>query len=186
MHYVKYIVIDVIIAAVISIFLINYVASAYKINGSSMQNALSDQERIIISKWAIKDGNIKRGDIVVLRKPDEPDRTIIKRVIGLPGEVIEIIKGDVFINKQPLDESYLSIAKDVMYRAFNMHPLTIPADHYFVMGDNRTVSQDSRFFGPIKRNDIFGVTIFRYWPFSRIGRFPEISFKNFSPVSKNP
>jgi signal peptidase I len=168
-HYLKYIVINILIAAGVSIFLITYVASAYKIEGNSMEKALKDQERVIITKLGVKN-NINRYDIVVLYKPDEPKKSIIKRVIGLPLEIIEIKEGDVYINGRKLSEPYLPGAKDIMFRSINMKPLLIQEDHYFVIGDNRTVSQDSRVFGPVSREYIYGKTLLRYWPFSRFGK----------------
>jgi len=167
--YIKYIFIDILIAAVVSIFLITYVASAYKIEGNSMETTLHDQERVIISKWGVKD-HIRRFDIVVLHKPDEPKKSIIKRVIGLSGELIEIREGEIYINGKKLLEPYIHIAKDIMYRSINMKPLLIQGDHYFVIGDNRPVSHDSRIFGPVHKKYIYGKTIFRYWPFKRFGR----------------
>jgi len=168
-HYLKYILINILIAAGVSIFLITYVASAYKIEGNSMERALKDQERVIITKLGVKN-NINRYDIVVLYKPDEPKKSIIKRVIGLPGEIIEIRKGDVYINGKRLPEPYLPGAKDIMFLSITMKPLLIQEDHYFVIGDNRTVSQDSRIFGPVPQKYIFGKTLLRYWPFSRFGK----------------
>lgn len=168
-HYLKYIFIDILIAAGVSVFLITYVASAYKIDGNSMESVLSDQERVIITKWGVKD-HIHRCDIIVLHKPDEPQKSIIKRVIGLPGEVIEIREGDIYINGKKLLEPYLKLKKDIMFRSLNMKPLLIPVDHYFVVGDNRPVSHDSRIFGPVHKKYIYGKTIFRYWPFNRFGK----------------
>jgi len=169
-QYIKYIAINVLVAAVASILLITYVASAYKIEGNSMQSVLNDRERVIISRLAVKNGNINRFDIVVLYKPDKPGKSIIKRVIGLPGEIIAIKDGDVYINEEKLYEPYLKKEKNVMFRAITMKPLLIRKGYYFVMGDNRTISQDSRIFGPAPGKYIYGKTIFRYWPFSRFGK----------------
>ncbi|MCP5048924.1 MAG: signal peptidase I [bacterium] len=169
-RYLKYIILDILIAAVISVLLITYVASAYKIEGNSMQTVLQDQERIIITKLGIKNGSLKRGDIVVLYKPDEPKKSIIKRIIGLPEEIIEIRGGDVYINNKMLDEPYLNIKRNLMYTSINAKPLLIQPGHYFVMGDNRPVSHDSRIFGPVPEKYIYGKTLFRYWPFSRFGK----------------
>lgn len=171
--YLKYIILDILIAAVISVLLITYVASAYKIEGHSMQPALHDQERIIITKLGVRGGNINRFDIVVLYKPDDPNRSIIKRVIGLPEEILEIRKGTIYINDNRLDEPFLkehNERKDLMYQSINMKPLLIDKGHYFVMGDNRPVSQDSRSFGPVPQRYIYGKTLFRYWPFSKFGK----------------
>lgn len=167
-QYLKYIILNVIIAAVISVLLITYVASAYKIEGNSMQTVLKDQDRIIISKIGVR-GSLKRFDIVVLHRPDNPEKSIIKRVVGLPEEIIEIRKGDVYINNQLLKETFLSKDKSIMYRTINMRPLLIQKDYYFVMGDNRPFSQDSRFFGAVPVKLIYGKPILRYWPFSRFG-----------------
>jgi signal peptidase I len=169
-HYIKYIILDILIAAVLSVLLITYVASAYKIEGNSMLTVLRDQERIIISKLGVKTGNIDRFDIVVLRKPDNPKKSIIKRVIGLPAEVIEIRKGVVYINNKRLVEPFLKEPKDLMYTSINMKPLLIREGYYFVIGDNRPVSQDSRTFGAVPGKYVYGKTFLRYWPFSRFGK----------------
>ncbi len=105
-HFVKYVVIDILLAALISFFLINYVVSAFKIEGDSMKPLLRAQERILISKLAVRRDNLRRFDIVVLYKPDEPDKSLIKRIIGLPGEIIEIRGGDVLINDKPLKQDF--------------------------------------------------------------------------------
>ncbi|MCP5104602.1 MAG: signal peptidase I [bacterium] len=169
-QYLKYIVLNITVAALISLLLINYVASAYKIRGHSMYSELWDQDRIIISKLAIRTGSIERFDIVVLRKPNNPKKSIIKRVIGLPGETVEIREGDVYINSKKLKQRFLNENKNFPYRPDNMRPQKLREDYYFVMGDNRAVSHDSRSFGPVPRKYIYGITIFRYWPLSRLGK----------------
>ncbi len=168
--YFKYVALNVLIAAIVSIFLINYVASAYKIKGHSMSSVLKDQERVIISKLGIRNGNIKRFDIVVLNKPNEPGKSVVKRVIGLPGEIIEIREGDVYINYKKLEQPFLSERENHSYQGDNMNPLLIRENHYFVLGDNRAVSHDSRSFGTVPEKYIYGKTIFRYWPLTRFGK----------------
>jgi len=169
-HFFKYVVIDLLLAALISFFLINYVVSAYKVDGDSMKPLLRDQERILISKLAINRKNLHRFDIVVLFKPDEPDKSLVKRIVGLPEEIIEIRGGDVYINdrllKHPLpgDDPESSKAPD------DMKALLIPQGMFFVMGDNRRISLDSRQFGLVPQKYIFGKAFFRYWPFAAIGR----------------
>ncbi|MCP4216125.1 MAG: signal peptidase I [bacterium] len=168
-QYLKYIGLNVLIAAVISILLINYVAAAYKIKGHSMLPNLKDKERIIIYKWGIKSG-LERFDIIVLNKPDSPNRTIIKRVIGLPGETVEIKEGEVYIDNIKIDQPFLSPNKNVFFKRIHMAPLKIRDGHYFVLGDNRVVSRDSRSFGTVPTNIIRGKAALRYWPPGRIGK----------------
>jgi signal peptidase I len=168
-HFVKYVVIDILLAALISFFLINYVVSAFRIEGDSMNPLLRAQDRILISKLAVRKNSLRRFDIVVFYKPDEPDKSLVKRIIGLPGEIVEIRGGEVLINDKPLrllpggrGGASLSPA--------DMKALLIPRGTFFVMGDNRAISFDSRLFGPVPQKYIFGKAFFRYWPFARIGR----------------
>jgi signal peptidase I len=168
-HFVKYVVIDILLAALISFFLINYVVSAYKIEGDSMKPLLRDQERILISKLAIKKDNLRRFDIVVLYKPDEPEKSLVKRIIGLPGEVIEIRAGIVFINDKPLKQ-LPGVDAEAAKSPADLKALLIPRGTFFVMGDNRSISFDSRLFGPVPQKYIFGKAFFRYWPPAAMGK----------------
>ena len=169
-HFFKYVVIDILLAALISFFLINYVVSAYRVEGDSMKPLLCDQERILISKLAINRENLHRFDIVVLFKPDEPEKSLVKRIIGLPEEIIEIRAGDVYINDKPLKQFSDSDDPEAMKSPDDMKALLIPQGMFFVMGDNRRVSLDSRLFGLVPQKYIFGKAFFRYWPFAAIGR----------------
>lgn len=169
-QYAKYILINILIAALISIFLVRYVASAYKIEGNSMASALHDQERVIVSKIGVRNGSIKRFDIVVLQQPNEAHKSIIKRVIGLPGEIIEIRGGEVYIDSEKLAQPFLAGGQKSLSRDIQMVPLLIRQGHYFVIGDNRRYSIDSRNFGEVPASAIYGKAIFRYWPLSRFGR----------------
>jgi signal peptidase I len=169
-HFVKYVVIDILLAALISFFLINYVVSAYKVDGDSMKPLLCDQERILISKLAINRKNLHRFDIVVLFKPNEPDKSLVKRIIGLPEEIIEIRAGDVYINDKELKQSLNSNPPEAMKSPDDMKALLIPQGMFFVMGDNRRISLDSRQFGLVPQKYIFGKAFFRYWPIAAIGK----------------
>ena len=169
-HFLKYVVIDILLAALISFFLINYVVSAYKIEGDSMKPLLRDQERILISKLAINRKNLHRFDIVVLFKPDEPDKSLVKRIIGMPEEIIEIRAGDVLINDKVLKQAFSADDPEAMKSPDDMKALLIPQGMFFVMGDNRVVSMDSRQFGLVPQKYIFGKAFFRYWPFAAFGR----------------
>jgi signal peptidase I len=167
-HFVKYVVIDILLAALISFFLINYVVSAFKIDGDSMEPQLRARERVLISKLAVRRGNLHRFDIVVTYKPDEPDKSLIKRIIGMPGEIIEVRGGDVLINDKPLKQSFAGGPAGMS--PADMKALLIPRGMYFVMGDNRGVSFDSRLFGPVPEKYIFGKAFFRYWPPAVMGK----------------
>jgi signal peptidase I len=167
-HFVKYVVIDILLAALISFFLINYVVSAFKIEGDSMEPLLRARERVLISKLAVRRAKLHRFDIVVLYKPDEPDKSLVKRIIGLPGEIIEVRGGDVLINDKPLKQPFTGSAPSLSPE--DMKALLIPRGMYFVMGDNRGVSFDSRLFGPVPEKYIFGKAFFRYWPPAVMGK----------------
>ena len=168
-HFVKYVVIDILLAALISFFLINYVVSAYKIDGDSMKPLLRAQERILISKLAVRKNNLQRNDIVVLYKPDEPEKSLVKRIVGLPGEIIEIRSGDVYINDKALTLPP-GVDSALAKSPADMKALLIPRGTFFVMGDNRGISFDSRLFGPVPQKYIFGKAFFRYWPPAFLGK----------------
>lgn len=167
-QYLKYIIINILVAALISILMVRYVVSAYKIEGNSMNTMLKNHERILISKLVVKKGNLNRFDIIVFRKPDEPEKSIIKRIIGLPEEIIEIKDGEVYINSIKLHQPFLLKEENKGSRDFK--PLLIRRRHYFLMGDNRKISRDSRDFGEVPLNYIYGKAFFRYWPLSRFGK----------------
>lgn len=154
------------LAALISILLLNFIISPYKISGNSMHPVLNDKDRILISKIAVN--KINRYDIVVFFKPDKSKKIIIKRIIGLPGEKIEIKKGDIYINDKEIPQPFLIKSKFYSDKSFNMKPIDIPPRNYFIIGDNRRDSQDSRTFGLVKKENILGKAVFRYWPFSKM------------------
>ncbi|WP_125767230.1 signal peptidase I [Lapidilactobacillus wuchangensis] len=149
--------------------LFNYVLAKDVVTGPSMQPTFYDGDRLITYRL----GKIKRGDIVVLNAPDEPGSLYIKRVIGLPGDKVYAKNDQLYVNGKKLNESYLSeynTGTDFT-EDFSLQQLfgrsTVPADSYFVMGDNRPVSKDSRKIGFIKKSSINGVVKLRYWPLNR-------------------
>ena len=154
----------VLVALVVRTFLLQ----AFSIPSSSMESTLEISDRVLVNKLSYEFGDVERGDIVVFHRPDSlpsPYDDLIKRVVGLPGDVVEGRGNQVFINGAALEEPYLDV--DVIIRDFA--PVDVPADHVFVMGDNRSNSADSRVFGPIEIDRIEGEAFFRYWPLSRIG-----------------
>ncbi|MCP4150545.1 MAG: signal peptidase I [bacterium] len=169
-QYAKYIVINIIIAAFVATLLMTYVASAYRIKGDSMYPVLKNRERVIIYKLGVKQGDISRFDILVIHKPSEPSKSIIKRAIGLPGEFIESKEGEIYINYKKLKQPFLKEDTDYDNNGIFIKPLLIPEGHYFVLGDNRPVSRDSRSFGTVNAKYIYGKTFLRYWPLSQLGK----------------
>lgn len=168
-RYFKTICIHIMVAAIVVFLLVNYVASPVKIVGRSMFPVLNDQERIIISKIGLNDNHIKRFDIIVFSNPHEKGKRFIKRVMGLPGETIAIRDGEIYIDSLKIRQTFISEKMSDNFRSVNMKPLKIPQDSYFLIGDNRQISRDSRTFGVIPHANILGKAIFRYWPLSRFG-----------------
>ncbi len=166
----KSIFLHVLAAIVILFLLVNFIATTVKIKGSSMQPILQDQERIIILKLGLTKNHIDRFDIIVFSIPDINHKKLIKRVIGLPNEQIEIRGGEIYINNRILKQHGGSTSSIIRADSVSIEPIRIPENHYFVIGDNPCMSQDSREFGLIPRTNIIGKAILRYWPFSRFGK----------------
>ncbi|MBI4467331.1 MAG: signal peptidase I [Acidobacteria bacterium] len=157
---------DLLVAVLLALAIIAFVYQPVKVEGTSMAPRLSDQERIVINKFIYRFGPIERGDIVVFRYPRDPAKSFIKRVVGLPGETIEIRRGVLYVNEVPVHEDYVPAEE------FDPHshpPLRLPAQHYFVLGDHRRSSNDSRAWGPVHRDYIYGKAVFAYWPPDRFG-----------------
>lgn len=157
---------DVAFAVALALIIIVFLYQPVKVEGTSMAPLLSDQERIFINKFVYRFEPIHRDDVIVFWYPLDRSESFIKRVIGLPGDTIEIREGDLYINGKKVNEPY------VPKRYFDdssYGPVTIPSDEYFVMGDHRDSSNDSRIFGPVARKYIYGKAVFAYWPFRRFG-----------------
>lgn len=159
---------DLAISVVLAAIVILFFYQPVKVEGTSMMPALVDQERIFINKftyrWGL--GSIERGDLVVFWYPADTSKSYIKRVIGLPGDTVEIVAGTVFVNGKPVSEPYVP---DEYRDAGSMAPVTVPPDQYFVLGDHRSSSNDSRSWGTVHRSFIYGKAVFVYWPLDRIG-----------------
>jgi signal peptidase I len=151
----------------ISIFIIIFLYQPVKVEGTSMMPGLADQERIFINKYVYRMESIERGDVVVFRYPGDPSKNYIKRIVGMPGDRIEIVRGTVLLNGRRLNEPYVP-ARFRDQRS--MSEVTVPAGSYFVLGDHRNRSSDSRDFGMVGRNAIFGKAVFAYWPVDLAGK----------------
>lgn len=156
-----------------SVFLVIYVFlfRPFEVNGQSMYPNFHNGELILTNLISLKTGNPRRGDVIVLQAPDEPEKDYIKRVIGMPGDTLYINNGDIFINNKKFDESaYLKNSVKTFGGAFLMEnqPVTVPMGEYFVMGDNRANSKDSRALGFIAKDKLIGLSFFVYWPPDRM------------------
>jgi signal peptidase I len=176
---------SIVIAVILALFVRTWVVQAFKIPTGSMENNLLIGDHLLVNKFvfgpttgAFERGVLpmrepRRGDVLVFKYPDEPDRDFIKRVIGLPGETLELRAKKIYINGQPLDEPYvhfLEPAHDAQeITSFDVRerygPVTVPEGQYFVMGDNRDNSQDSRYWGFLPRSYIKGRALMIYWSY---------------------
>jgi len=158
---------DLIISLAISAFIIIFLYQPVKVEGTSMMPSLEDQERIFVNKFVYRLEPIERGDIVVFRYPRDPSKSYIKRVIGMAGDRIRIDGGQVYVNGEALDEGYVPPE----YTDARSYPeTTVPLHSFFVLGDHRSMSQDSREFGPVNQSLIYGKAVFGYWPMDKLGR----------------
>jgi signal peptidase I len=179
---------SVIIAVILALFIRTFVVQAFKIPTGSMENNLLIGDHLLVNKFVVGPTAsaverallpvrpIKRGDVIVFKYPEEPSRDFIKRVIGLPGETLELRDKKVSVNGKPLDEPYVHFleppgissefreitSNDVRER---YGPVTVPPNQYFVMGDNRDNSQDSRYWGFLPRDYIKGKAVVIYWSY---------------------
>ena len=158
---------DLIISLAISAFIIIFLYQPVKVEGTSMMPSLDDQERIFVNKYVYRLEPIQRGDIVVFRYPRDPSKSFIKRVIGLAGDSIRIEAGEVYVNGIALEEDYVPAAYSDQ-RSYA--EIVVPPNSYFVLGDHRTMSNDSRDFGPVNIGYIYGKAVFGYWPMDKMGR----------------
>ena len=157
---------DFIISVMASFFIITFLYQPVKVEGTSMQPELRDQDRLFVNKFAYDFEKISRGDVVVFYYPRDTQKSYIKRVIALPGDNIRIDDGRVYVNGQRVDESYVPKRfRDVR----SMADMVVPPDEYFVMGDHRSISSDSRDFGAVTRKLIYGKAAFIYWPADNMG-----------------
>jgi signal peptidase I len=157
---------DLLIAIGLALVIIVFLYQPVKVEGTSMAPLLSDQERIFINKFVYRFESIHRGDVVVFWYPLDRSKSFIKRVVGLPGESVEIRRGVLYLNGQIVPEPYVPPRyTDVT----DYGPIRVPQGSYFVMGDHRISSNDSRVFGPVASQFIYGRAVFAYWPVDHFG-----------------
>lgn len=157
---------DILFAAVTAIVIVVFVIQPVKVEGTSMQPNLVDQERVFVNKFVYHLSEVHHGDIVVFWYPRDVSKSFIKRIIGIPGDRIEITRGQVLRNGRPVREPYV-LPQYLDYESY--HTVVVPPGYYYVLGDHRNSSNDSRNWGLVPQENIFGKAIFRYWPVSRLG-----------------
>ncbi len=157
---------DLVISVVVSAFIIIFLYQPVRVEGTSMLPMLEDQDRLFINKIAYRVGEIHRGDVVVFLYPHDHEKSYIKRVIALPGDMLRIDHGQVIVNGARITESYVP----KRFSDERSQPeMIVPAHEFFVMGDHRSISSDSRDFGPVDRDLIYGKAAFVYWPMDQAG-----------------
>jgi signal peptidase I len=176
---------SIIIAVILALFIRTWVVQAFKIPTGSMENNLLIGDHLLVDKFAFSPtlssfertflpiSQIKRGDVIVFKYPQEPDRDFIKRVIGLPGEKLELKRKVVYINDKPLEEKYVHFNLPLSAEGKSempdiredFGPVIVPPDQYFMMGDNRDNSADSRIWGFLQADYIKGKALLIYWSY---------------------
>jgi signal peptidase I len=160
---------DLLVAVGMAAIIIIFLYQPVKVEGTSMVPLLTDQERIFVNKFVYRFAPIQRGDVVVFWYPLDHTKSFIKRVVGLPGETVEIRDGRLYVDGALLAEQF--VPREYL-DASTFGPQRVPPDHFFVMGDHRSSSNDSRVFGSVPRDAIYGKAVFAYWPFDRFGSIP--------------
>jgi signal peptidase I len=160
---------DLTLSIVIAIIIILFLYQPVRVEGTSMMPSLVNEERIFINKFVYRFSGIERGDTVVFQFPRDTSKSYIKRVIGMPGDVVLVDHGTVLVNGKALDEPYVLPGNrdDTTYKEIKVEP-----DCYYVLGDHRNSSNDSRNWGTVKRGFIYGKAVFVYWPLDRLGLLP--------------
>jgi signal peptidase I len=159
--------------ALVLYFGLQFTIQGSPVEGTSMEPTLTTGQRLFINRVVYYFESPQRGDIITFYPPVKSSRPYVKRIIGLPGETVEIDQGTVYIDGEPLEEPYVEYAF-----TYSMDAITIPADRYLVLGDNRNVSSDSHIWGLITRDEIIGKAWISYWPPSTWGTAPNYDFSN--------
>jgi signal peptidase I len=157
---------DLLVSAFASVLIITFLYQPVRVEGTSMLPRLEDRDRLFVNKFVYHFSAIEHGDVVVFRYPRDLEKSYIKRVIALPGDQLRVEHGSVWLNGKPLSEPYVPLE----YRDNrSMAEIVVPPGSYFMMGDHRSISSDSRDFGPVERELIYGKAVFIYWPTRDLG-----------------
>jgi signal peptidase I len=158
---------NLVVSLLTAAFVVIFLYQPVKVEGTSMLPGLEDQERIFVNRFVYRLEPISRGDVIVFRYPRDISKSYIKRVIGVAGDRIHIVDGIVYVNGEPLSEDYVP----QQYADWRSVPeMTVPQGSFFMMGDHRNMSSDSRDFGPVAQRFVVGKAVFGYWPFEKLGK----------------
>ncbi len=169
---------SIVVALAIFVVIYLFAYQPHQVKGASMEPNFHDGEYILTNKFEYRFELPKRGDVVVFKSPQNPDIDFIKRIIGLPGDRVKLADNHFYINGQRLDESYISPTLYTYNGSYlrEGQEIVVPEDNYFVSGDNRPRSSDSREWGPINKTSIIGKSQLRYWPLNRFGVIEGITY----------
>lgn len=173
---------SIVVALAIFVVVYLFLYQPHQVKGASMEPNFHDGEYILTNKYEYRFDSPKRGDVIVFKAPHNPDIDYIKRVIGLPGERVKLLNNHYYINGVLLEEGSYLEKELYTYQGSYLkegQEMIVPEDYYFVSGDNRPRSSDSREFGPITRSSIIGRSQLRYYPFNRFGLIPQMHYVNF-------
>lgn len=157
---------DLVVSLCLAGFVILFLYQPVKVEGTSMEPRLTDQERVFINKFIYKLESVARGDVVVFRYPKDLSKSFIKRVVGVPGDRVEMRAGELFVNGRAIPEPYLAAE---FRGADSFAPLLVPRGEFFVLGDHRNSSNDSRTWGTVPQKYIYGKAQLVYWPVGKWG-----------------
>lgn len=155
------------VALILTLVIRHFVIESFVVRGSSMEPTLHDGQRLLVSKFIYRFHPPEQGDIIVFRSPINPRDDLIKRVIAIPGQRVEVVRGRAYVDGEPLDEPYISRSDNTF-----VMPQRVPEGKVFVLGDNRPNSEDSRFFGFVSERSIKGKAVLVWWPLSTLHVIP--------------
>lgn len=163
--------VSIIVAAIVAFIIKGFLIDVIQVSGTSMLPNLHNRDRLVVEKISLYTHSFQRGKIVIF-DPGESGRGIyIKRIIGLPGDKVEIKDGFVYVNDEKINENYLAPGTFTSAGAEEYRALTVPEGFLFVLGDNRKVSEDSRYIGPVPIKNVKGHAVFRVYPFNQVKKF---------------
>jgi signal peptidase I len=171
---------DLVFALMFALLVGVFIVQPVKVEGTSMLPRLHDGERILVNKLVYYGmPHLARGDVIVFWFPNNPSQSYVKRIIGLPSESVELRGGRIYINGQELQEPYLD--QQLELRRDSLRPVVVKEHYYFVMGDNRDNSSDSRLWGLVPEKYIYGKALFRFWPLADVGVLSRDPVYNIQP-----